>query len=150
MPKTPLKVSPLSLISQEFLEISLKATTDTEHAQGNLEVLREEMPVDGNPRRWRVVLQVNLNTTEGVPPPPYTGHVVIRGVYEVSEKYEHDPARLIRVTGASMLYGAVREVLAGFTARSANGMVTLPSVSFYEKPPEPPAKKTVGRKKTVK
>jgi hypothetical protein len=37
---------------------------------------------------------------------------------------------LIRVTGASMLYGACREMLANLTARSTHGMSTLPSVSF--------------------
>jgi preprotein translocase subunit SecB len=146
MPKTLLKRSPLSLISQEFLEISLKASTESEHGAGNLEVHREESPVADKPRRWQVILQVNLNATEGVPPPPYIGQVVIRGVYEVSEGYKDDPARLIRVTGASMLYGAVREMVTGFTARSANGMVTLPSVSFYEKPPVAPAAKPAAKK----
>ncbi len=91
-------------------------------------------------------VMIDLQRTEGAKPPPYTGHIVIRGVYEVSEHYQDDPERLIRVTGASMPYGAVREMVAGFTARSANGMATLPSVSFYEPPLEPPTRKPLKKK----
>jgi hypothetical protein len=37
---------------------------------------------------------------------------------------------LIRVTATSILYGACREMIANFTARSLHGILSLPSISF--------------------
>lgn len=147
MPKTQLKPSPIAVVAQEFLEISLKASDGTQFGSGNLEVQREASAIPEPPRRWMVTVRVDLEADEGVPPPPYVGHITMRGVYEVAEAYPaNDAARLIRVTGASMLYGCIREMVANTTARSSNGMVTLPSVSFFEKPPAAAGKKSTAKK----
>lgn len=36
----------------------------------------------------------------------------------------------IRVNATSILYGACREMIANFTARSLHGILSLPSISF--------------------
>lgn len=140
MPKTPLNPSPLSILAQEFVEISIQASLETEYGTGNIEVDREILRVKDNPHSWLVELAIELTGISGEKLPSYVGMVRMHGYYEVHNNYPHDPERLIRVTGASMLYGAAREMIANLTARGPNGMLTLPSVSFYEQ---------VGPKKKV-
>jgi preprotein translocase subunit SecB len=146
MPKTQLKPSPLQLISQDTLEIAFKASKPGDpFGSGNIEVDREVEQSGEDSNRWAVMLDVTLQQVEDEAAPPYTGHIKLLGFYKVHEDYKGDAERLIRITGASMLYGAAREMVSYITARSPNGMLTLPSVSFYE---EAPAKKAA--KKTAK
>jgi len=106
-------------------------------------------------RKWIVELHISLgNSAETRNPPPYEGLVRIRGFFEVHADYPNDPRRLIEITGASILYGAAREMLANMTARSSNGIVSLPSVAFHWEPDKKSATKKRAapkkRKKTVK
>ncbi len=150
MPKTQLNPSPISVISQDFWEVSLRASTETEHAFGDLDVEREVHPIEGNPRQWRVYLQIKLVAVEGQKPPPYSGSILARGLYEVHADYPHDAERLVRITGASMLYGAAREMVTAVTARGPHGMLTLPSVSFIEAAPKKKAVKKAAKKAAKK
>ena len=70
----------------------------------------------------------------------------------MSEGYTVGAAdELVNVTGASMLYGACREMLANLTARSTHGMSTLPSVSFGStRPAAKVATREAGAKKAAK
>ena len=148
MPKTRLRASPLQVIAQEFVEISVQATPGTGHGPGNIEVERESAPSEDDPNVWAVHLTVEISGVEDEPLPPYTGRLVLRGMYQVHESFSDNPARLIRVTGASMLYGAARELFAQLTARGPNGLLTLPSVSFYETPPKKKAAKKKATRKS--
>jgi preprotein translocase subunit SecB len=149
MPKTQLKPSPLQLLSQDTLEISITASErGDDFGSGNIEVDREVERSTDDANRWAVMLDIELQAIEGEAPPPYTGHIKLVGFYQVHEEYKGDSDRLIRITGASMLYGAAREMVSYITARSPNGMLTLPSVSFYEESPKKKATKKVAKKKT--
>jgi preprotein translocase subunit SecB len=153
MPKTPLKPSPISVHAQDFWDVSIQASTESEHGYGDILVEREVQPIPDREHCWGVYLEIKLNAVEGEKPPPYTGRIIARGVYEVHPEYPYDAERLIRITGASMLYGAAREMVSTLTARGPNGMLTLPSVSFMEEAPEKkPAKKAAkkAKKKTSK
>ncbi|MCC5836070.1 MAG: hypothetical protein JJU20_15185 [Opitutales bacterium] len=153
MPNTPLKPSPLQILSSEFIEISIKSCEATEdHGPGSIDVERDIHLHHGEDgEAWGIMLAIKLEAIEDQPPPPYTGHVVIRGGFRVHEDYTGDPERLIRITAASMLYGATREMLASLTARSVNGMMTLPSVSFFEDlPTQKPATKKRSSSKSSK
>jgi len=150
MPKTPHSPSPIDVLSHRFWEVNLHATRDTEHGPGDLDIQRETAPVDGQPNRGRVLLQISLDSEPGEKPPPYTGKIIAEGAYEVLPQYPNDPERLIRVTGASMLYGAVREMVSSITARGPHGMLTLPSVSFYEEAPKKKAAKKTAKKAAKK
>lgn len=145
MQKTLLNPSPLTVIAQEFSEVCITANPEKEHGPGGIEVEREVALDEDNPNRWTIDLIIGLTVQSGKIHPPYFGSIWMQGLYEVHENYPGDPERLIRVTGASMLYGAAREMIANLTARGPNGMLTLPSVSFIE-----PVSKKAPAKKVAK
>jgi preprotein translocase subunit SecB len=130
----PLKASPLEVIAHEFLSMAIHATPAESFGTGDIQVQRHIYQDPDQPKRWVVLLIVELVGEEGedAKAPPYTGKIIARGVYEMHESFQGDAERLIRINGASMLYGAIREMIATFTSRSANGPVTLPSISFFE------------------
>lgn len=149
MPKTPLKLSPLILHAQNFWAVNLQASTDQDFGPGDISVDREIKPVTNRERCWSVYLNIQLNAHATEKAPPYIGNIIAEGVYEAHPDYPNDPERLVRVTGSSMLYGVVRELVSMITARGPNGMVTLPSVSFVEETPPKTAKRKVAAKKRV-
>lgn len=141
--------SSIEVVTQEFLAIDLLATPAEDFATGTLDVDRKIYQAEEDSRRWVVLMTVKIGQEEEHKSPPYVGSVLARGIYEVHSKHPGDPDRLVRITGSSMLYGAVREMLATFTARGPHGLMTLPSVSFFEdesKPKKPAKKKTAGKK----
>jgi len=145
MPKTPLKPSPIHLLSQNFDEISVQSQHDSEGGSNTLEVTPTLIPVEEHPDTWILMLSVEIGCEPDSKKPPYLASVRASGYYRVDASYKGDPQRLVRITGASMLYGAVREMLCSITSRCDNGMLTLPSISFYE---DVPKKKTA--KKPIK
>ena len=150
-----LKGSPIEVVAQEFLSMAVSATPAEEFGPGELEVNRQVHQDEDMPERWLVLLTVHIKGEEvdDALPPPYTGVLVARGIYDIHEAFKGDAERLIRITGASMLYGAIREMLANYTSRGPNDIVYLPSISFYEDVETPkqisqPVKKKVAAKKT--
>ena len=73
------------------------------------------------------------------------------GPFIVADQYPAEKVSdLIKITGASILYGACREMLANLTARGPHGMVSLPSVSFMSPSGKnEPTKAATSRAKTV-
>lgn len=67
---------------------------------------------------------------------PYNIQVSVRGIVRMHLKQTDGQAeeRRVRalVNGASLLYGAVREMVSTVTSRSANGPLLLPSLSFQD------------------
>ena len=63
---------------------------------------------------------------------PYDIEVDIFGVFDVGALADKDRIPLLLVNGASMLYGALREVLLNITYRCMHGPVMLPSVHFVQ------------------
>lgn len=89
-----------------------------------------------DPLHWKVILTVEYYPEDDAAPSTYEGRVVIAGEFRIHESFEEkNREALIRVTATSMLYGACREMVAGFTARSIHGMLTLPSISFRKPKP---------------
>lgn len=102
-----------------------------------------------SPRKFLLTLRVELGSNSSEQVSPYVATLTIEGEFEVAEAYQGaSPEDLVNITGASMLYGACREMLANLTARSIHGMSTLPSVSFLATKPVPkaPAKKSATKK----
>jgi len=143
-----LSLSPIQLLSQEFLHVELSAIPAEDYGPGKIDVDREVF-YDKEDDDWRVTLTVEIQGVDGKANPPYKGAVVARGVYKVHESYPHDTEKLVRITGASMLYGCIREMVAHISARAPNGMINLPSVSFVDPPEEAPAKKKTAKKKAA-
>lgn len=151
---TPLKASPLALTSYRFTEIAVKAAPPG-HDGGrfSLGTNRKLVPQANNPRLFFLELTVTIGPNADAEPTAYQAKLVVEGEFEVSDKFPAGEASdLVRITGASILYGACREMLANVTARSAHGMVTLPSVSFHDAAPPPSKAKqsTAPAKKKAK
>lgn len=150
MPTPQLKPSPIQLLSQDIIGIHLNAHLDgSGFGESRLSVDREISPADNDERVMALFMRVTIHAAEESTPPAYTGHIELSGYYRVHENYESDPERLIRITGASMLYGVAREMVSAVTARGPHGLLTLPSVSFYEEAAKKkPAGKSAKRKST--
>jgi preprotein translocase subunit SecB len=77
---------------------------------------------------------------------PYRLLLEAYGVFELAPDFAPDTRDdIVRVNGASMIIGAMREMVATVTARSAFGPLTLPTLRFQPKKIAP--KKTASRKK---
>ena len=148
-PPKPLNASPIRILSHHFTHISVEAAAGDNTDGGiSLNTRRTSHQHSEDPRQWRVVLEINFGSKPGEPEAPYSGQLIIQGEFYVLQGYpEAKIPLLIDVTGASILFGACREMLANLTARSSHGMISLPSVSFVEKPPVP--KKATTKKKSA-
>lgn len=127
-----LNASPLTLHGHRFTEITIRAS-EQENPQGgfSLRTDRDLREHSENPSKFLLILTVELGSSTPEQESPYTARLKIEGEFEVAETFAAGtPGELVHVTGASMLYGACREMLANLSARSTHGMSTLPSVSF--------------------
>lgn len=145
----PLNASPLRLHGHRFTEVSVKASEQDEPQGGfSLRTLRTLRDHTENPRKFLLILRVELGSSTPDQESPYSANLTIEGEFEVSEAFTAVSAEeLVNITGASILYGACREMLANLTARSTHGMSTLPSVSFG---PSKPATKVAAKKAAAK
>ena len=82
-------------------------------------------------RRWRIELGVTFSA-KGVKRPAYKGEVRYVGFFTVAGDYPSDKIpHLVAVTGPSILYSSIRELVALLTGRSPlRPSVLLPTVSF--------------------
>lgn len=145
MPKKLLNSSPIKIHSQDFTEVSIQSQEDPEEGGANtLDVSTHLVRCKDKESEWILQLSITVGAKAEEKRTSYLAHIDIRGHYQVHPSYSGDPERLVRITGASILYGAAREMICNITSRCNNGMLTLPSVSFFEK------KEVKARKKTVK
>lgn len=128
----PHDTSPLAILGHRFLAFECRATTGGQ-CDGAMELkTSSEIAVNpDDPLVWQVTLTVNFSPENPASPSTYDGSVVISGEFRIHETFaEKNREALIRVTATSILYGACREMIANFTARSAHGILSLPSISF--------------------
>jgi len=145
MPKQP-KNSPLTILNHEFTIIELRADESSDPT-GELELSTDvSIGTNADDKLLRACkLSVQFSSSNEDAPAPYCGKITINGMFRISESYaEHRRDQLIEVTATSILYGACREMLANLTARSSHGMLSLPSVSFFD-PAKAPTKKAVKK-----
>lgn len=82
----------------------------------------------GEPR-FTVQLRLRAEPKEGGKF-PYKLEIELLGVFDGERLSEEKRDALVAVNGASLLYGAAREIVLGLTSRSLMGAVLLPSVTF--------------------
>jgi preprotein translocase subunit SecB len=107
-----------------------RVNTHLEHAVAQED---QESPVD----QFLVVLRIEL-TNEGENPPPYLVDVKCIGYFTMAKIFSDERTKRIDtgvVNGASLLYGAVREMVSSVTSRSWYGELVLPTASFAEYAP---------------
>jgi len=89
-------------------------------------------PNTANPRNWRLELTVKFSVRHEQKEIS-KGTVVFVGIFDVNPQVPEDEMpRLVAINGASILYGAAREMIANISARGSNRLVTLPSISFHD------------------
>ncbi|MEI6178674.1 MAG: hypothetical protein WCS43_17410 [Verrucomicrobiota bacterium] len=128
----PHNTSPLALLNHRFLVFECRATTGLQTGGAlALKTHHEIAGFPGDPLHWQVNLTVDFAPEDPAKPSTYEGRITITGEFRIHETYD-DKFRdaLIQVTATSILYGACREMIANFTARSLHGILSLPSVSF--------------------
>jgi preprotein translocase subunit SecB len=139
-----MKPSPIFLQDYFVTELNLSANPKFDAKQEvpirleDFQVGVEAQQGPDNKRAWQMVLRLTFQ-----PPAeanvPYRFTLEIVGSFIVQDRIAEDRVeRLIRVNGASMLYGALREIVRDTTARGPYSPILLPSTSFYEPQPQPP------------
>lgn len=100
-----------------------------------------------NKRDWQLVLKIRQQYSEGSNY-PYTYTLEIAGFFEVHNDFpETDIQKLVTITGASMLFGAAREIVRSITSLGPFGQVLMPSIAFNI-PENKPSEKTALHQKT--
>ncbi len=125
-------MSALLLDRHFFTRVELKANPDAK-AEGKLRVTCNLSMghATADPLRYQATLKVDLQEDPDSPPKPYySGSLEVVGFFRVSPAYKDDPDKLVNISGASLLYGSIRELVCNLTARGPWGMVTLPTVNF--------------------
>lgn len=130
----PHSTSPLSILSHRFLAFECHATAgECTGGALTLKTSHEFSAAEEDPLLWKVVLTVEFLPEDPQVPSTYQGRITAEGRFHIVEGFdEENREALIRVTGTSILYGACREMIAGFTARSIHGILSLPSISFRQ------------------
>jgi preprotein translocase subunit SecB len=132
MTLVPHNTSPLAILNHRFLVLECRATPG-EHTGGALALRtsHEISAAPNDPLHWKVVLTVEFSPENPDAPSTYEGRISAEGEFRIHESFEEkNREALIRVTATSILYGACREMIASFTARSIHGILSLPSISF--------------------
>lgn len=86
-----------------------------------------------DPRKFMVSLRFAiLNEAENKKQAPYTIDIQAQGWFEVRPEVAITArTELVRVNGASMILGAMRELVSQLTARSGFGPLLLPTLRFH-------------------
>lgn len=116
-----------------FVKTLLEAQTKADpKAINSIETNVELSQAEGKPRDYLISLTVRLLPHEESQP-GYLGEFVIVGFFKVHSEYPDEKCdKLVAVNGASMLYGAVREMVANLTARGPWPALTLASMNFSD------------------
>jgi len=137
----PHSTSPLAILNHRFLSFECQATTGGKTGGAlELRTSHEISAASEDLSLWKVVLTVEFIPEDPESPSTYEGRISIEGEFKIHESFgDKNREALVRVTATSILYGACREMIASFTARSIHGILSLPSISFRQ--PKESAKK---------
>lgn len=130
----PHNTSPLAILSHRFLAFECRATSG-DRTGGALELKTSQQcsAEAEDPSLWKVVLTVEFVPEDPDKPATYEGRICVEGRFQIDESFgDKNREALVRVTATSILYGACREMIANFTARSIHGILSLPSISFRQ------------------
>jgi preprotein translocase subunit SecB len=124
-PQEGTKDMPMRGVGFDFEGVNIKAKVGTAIKQGQEE----------DPRDFLVTLEIAIDNKEGKPA-PYNVDVGVIGLFNVSPSLPTERRNdLLTVNGASILYGAIREMVLTLTSRFAAGGLTLPGMNFEDDAP---------------
>lgn len=144
-------LSPLQLKAHRFTQLHLEAVP--QGVPGTPVELENRLSwgrLEKSPLEWRVELHVSFAPSESQPG-PYKGSADVIGFFEVAESWpEENRETLVTVNGASLLYGAIREMILTLSSRCSHGEFLLPTLRFsppeQEAAPKPPQKKPTKKR----
>ena len=85
-----------------------------------------------DPRDFLIDLEITIDNAEGKTV-PYNVDIGVTGVFNVLPGLPKEKrVNLVAVNGASILYGAIREIVLSLTSRFASGALTLPGMNFED------------------
>jgi preprotein translocase subunit SecB len=142
----------LRLENYFYDRILVEANTDwppTEKPQMGVTVNVEVGSRQDAPSHFRAIMDITGIPNEKGQPVPYNLKLRAQGFFDVDMQGGalEDAARLVQVTGASILYSAAREFVLLASSRGPFGSVLLPTVSFLQssqREPAPPRKPRGG------
>jgi preprotein translocase subunit SecB len=124
-------LSPLQLRQHLFTEVAIGVVEDgVPDGEAKFEHKLQYGSSRENPLLWRAELKVTISSNNETPF-NYSGTVSITGIFEVHPDFPKERAEeLIRVNGAGILFGAIREMVLNITCRSSKGPLVLPTLNF--------------------
>jgi preprotein translocase subunit SecB len=133
-----MKASPIQLTDYFVTDLRLSANPKFDAKQevpisfDNFEITIETSHAPKSKRDWQICLKLNHQPpAEANVPYRFTAEIV--GFLFVHPEFPEDRIeRLVKTNGASMLFGALREIIRDSTARGPHSALFLPSTSFYE------------------
>lgn len=132
-----MKASPLTLHDYFVTDLTFSVNTsfdpqkDASLCFHDLSIERHLRPEEQDSLKWQLTLRLRQQASPEKNS-PYAFSLVLVGILEVSAACPEDKRRrLVEVNGASMLFGAAREILRAVTSRGPYLQTILPSVSFY-------------------
>lgn len=132
-----MKPSPLQLESYAFTRIHMDACENPESMElkhnGQFQVSTRCQQHNENPSRWMVTMSISVGKEEDNLCSPYSLGLEVVGFFKVADDGPADKqAALVRANGPAVLFGSVREMVAGLTARGPYPRVDLPTVTFMD------------------
>ncbi|MEI6077887.1 MAG: hypothetical protein WCS94_20065 [Verrucomicrobiota bacterium] len=140
-----MKAAPIQLTDYFLTDLHLSANPKFDPKQPNpikfsdYQVTFEASLTDHDQRSWQLILKLQLQ-------PPAEANVPYRlaadmvGFVIVHPEVQPDRIeRLVKTNGASMMFGALREIIRDTTARGPFAGILLPATSFYEPQDKKPA-----------
>lgn len=114
-----------TVIGFDFQGVRLKAKVGSALKKGQ----------EADPRDFVVDLELAIDNKDGKPT-PYDLDIAVVGVFNVLPSLPIERREdLVTVNGASILYGAIRELVLGLTSRFSSGPMTLPGMNFEDHAP---------------
>lgn len=145
--------SPLQVDIHFFTKIELGVSDiDPEKAgEGVLHSFLECKRHKDAERKYMLKLALKQTPGKAEGTPLYTFEFEVVGLFTVHEDYQVEKGveRLVRVNGAAVLYGAIREMAATLSARGPYPPITLPTVTFLDEA-QPEGSKAKIKPKTGK
>jgi preprotein translocase subunit SecB len=123
--------SPLRLERYYFTRIEIEQVKDGHRSNTNIvKTMIEAAHNAQNELQYMVRLQVFLESESGKMA-PYRGEIDITGFFSVNDQFPKEQRNdLVVVNGGSLLFAAVREMVANLTSRGPSGMLTLQTIRF--------------------
>lgn len=133
LPYSSEKDTPMRAASFNFDGVNIFATVGIARKQGQ----------EKDPRDFLVNLEIVIDNKKGKPA-PYGIDIGVIGLFNVLPSLPKEKREdLLTVNGASILYGAIREMVLGLTSRFGAGGLTLPGMNFEDEAPSIRAAKAV-------